>query len=108
MRTLIRLAVLAVTVWLVWCPVAFALPMLAAPSCHHSQQQPAMDCCQPAVPAPAPAMQDTAPASSFLPPGDVPSVAPTFATQVSAAPIPAAAPPAGWGRLCLSLSVLLN
>jgi hypothetical protein len=101
-----RLVALAVATWLVWCPMVFALPALSAPACHGPQEE-AVDCCQPLAPAAAPVMV----ASSLATPpmlGAGAALVPPFVLRVTATPTRLAAPPAGWGRLYLSLSVFLN
>jgi hypothetical protein len=106
MRNFHRLAALAVVAWLVWCPVAFSLPAIAAPSCHGTHEE-TIDCCQPVVPSPTPTV-DVSTVGTAVVPGDGGALAPPFAERIVAAATPLAPPAAGWGRLYLSLSVFLN
>lgn len=106
MRSIHRLAAFATVAWLIWCPVAFALPVLSMPACHGTPRE-VMDCCQPLVPAPAPAIDAPASAAAPLPVDGEPLAAP-FVQHLAETPTPIASPTAGWGRLYLSLSVFRN
>jgi hypothetical protein len=105
MRSIHWLAALAAVAWLIWCPVAFALPILSAPACHDTPEE-AIDCCQPLVPAPAPAIEAASTAAPS--PVDGAELVALDVQHLLETPTPIAPPTAGWGRLYLSLSVLRN
>lgn len=106
MNRTVRLHVLALVAWLVWCPVAFAIStLLSAPPCHGPQQE-AVDCCQPLDVSSAPMV--TALPSSAAPLRDAELVlAQPALHRAESRPTSRAAPPAGWGRLYVSVSAFL-
>ena len=97
---------LAAVIWLVWCPVAFAVSTLSISPCHGEQHE-SMDCCQPLVPSSAPAPLAQLPVVTLALAGAVLAAAPSLPPRAEPTRTPLAPPPAGWGRVYASISVYL-